>query len=516
MNKLTISKILFSKISPITHNISTINLIDLGLSGGFGTIYKAVIANSKNQSYKFAIKVFHDISNTHGYTTINSLIDKINDYELNASESLKSIASLQALPLFSFEGKLKGKIVRGYVTYFLNHNEYMSLDEILATKSNEYNQLGLDERLYLSEQLCRAVQGLEKLTYIHADINAQNILINLINLDLVLIDFDSGAITDSNNNVPSTWGKPNDWIAPEIRKQIDDKNQSITINIHSDRFSVMVGIHYLIFIQSPYCFLKNMSEQTMTSYLNTYKWPNVPRKKEKYFHKICPAHSKLVTFIKTKTPNLFTALEIGFNDGYFNTNQRVTYGQLLSRLKNNHQPNITTSQPKIIKSKPKSKPQPIPNPIQQIKKQTTFNNRFSNYISTAFKLFKYAMIFVLVGFIVIFAYKKFIQEDKELIIDDSNLHTPTPIIRTNIDSGINLKRTYSYTNKILSFSHIIKDGDKINFSYILTTIQPPSIKKSKGYIDTDSLKIYLDGMSGEIHKNSDNSISIKIDGNLFL
>jgi serine/threonine protein kinase len=331
MDKLTISKIFFSKISPITNRISSVKLIDLGLSGGFGSVYKSVIANNE-----FAVKVFHDSSDTHGYTTINNLIDKINDYEINSSESLKLVASLQALPLFSFEGKLKGKAVKGYVTYFLNHNEYMSFDEILANKKNEYNQLGLDERLYLAEQLCKGVQGLEKLTYIHADINAQNILINLKNLDLVLIDFDSGAITDGNNNVPSTWGKPNEWIAPEIRKQIDDKNNSITINIHSDRFSVIVGIHYLIFIQSPYCFLKNMSEQTMTSYFNKYKWPNIPQKKEKYFNKVCPVHSKVVAIIQKKVPNLLIALQTGLNDGYFNINQRVTYSQLLIRLKNNY------------------------------------------------------------------------------------------------------------------------------------------------------------------------------------
>lgn len=258
MATLTLSHCKFAVISPIQSPMHSLTLIDIGLAGGFGAIYKTVINGTE-----YAVKVFHPQSAKRGYETTNQLIDKID-------ASSHTVEGLKALPLFSFEGRLNNKPVQGYVTYYFDPNRYISLEEIIANKIGDYAKITLDNRLLLVKQLCEALQKLESFSFIHADINGQNILIDLHRLHLILIDFDSGAVTNSDNDIPATWGKLNEWVAPEIREQIIRKSPSIKITIHTDRFAALVGVHYLIFMQPPFCFLTTMSHGVMQSYLTRY------------------------------------------------------------------------------------------------------------------------------------------------------------------------------------------------------------------------------------------------------
>jgi len=461
-------------------SISSLDLIKTGLSGGFGSIYKTSIPGYSN--IEFAVKIFNANDQKHGYETINSLITQINRTSTNSKGSIATITSLKALPLFSFKGKFKGKEVFGYVTYFLD-KKFVSLDDILTDRKRREayaKSISLDQRLLLVHQFCTGLAVLENIGYIHADINAQNIFIDMDNLELVIIDFDSGAMTNGDKKMPSTWGKPNEWIAPEIRKQMSNKNTSLHISIHTDRFAAMVGIHYLIFMQPPYCFLKNISEPTMNDYLKKYQWPNTPNRTETYYNRSCPVHEKISDYLKKHYYPLYRALVIGLNEGYFNTDQRVEYTQISSR----------------------TQPTQKPHTITKIKPKTTSKNNTVNtyslkaYISPFIKKFSsilksYIPVFLVVtsGTIVYLTY--YSKTPNEYINN----------ILTFQKNNKTLKKIYTSNNWILRFDTIETQPKKLVFNYTLLSIDTSRVLEGEGYIIDD--KIYFDNKkNGNVHKEN--------------
>jgi len=460
MAKLKLSKIKYSKLFSFQRNISKLDLVDIGLGGGFGSIYKSIL-NGTN----YAVKIFHFQSANRGYDTINNLIDQID-------VSVKNIDGLKALPLFSFEGKLNSKIVKGYVTYFFDTNSYVSLEDILNSKLREYATLSFDKRFLLVKQLCEALLELEKISFIHADINAQNILIDLQNLHLIIIDFDSGAITSGDNFIPATFGKLNEWVAPEIREQMIVNSKKIRVNIHSDRFSAIVGIHYLLFMQPPYCYIKEMSSTVMQQYLKKYGWSNSPDSTEHYFTHSFPAYSKMVQYLKHHRADFFRALEVSLNQGYFDKNSRVTYSQFLSKIKSSNisnSPKQSISSPKGIFFTPK--------------KQT--------------KLI-YTLLF---GSMVILGY--YLMQSNSQIVNKP-IKSKGIVVR----ESINLHDVYISNHYLLKFTSIEKIDNKLNFSYSLIQTDRFKEEKRRGYIDLDSLKIYFEGLSDiGIIKKDGSSIS---------
>ena len=368
---------------------------------------------------------------------------------------------------------LDKKSVKGYVTYFFDTSKYMSLEDILNLKPREYARLSFEKRFLLVRQLCEALLGLDKMSFIHADINAQNILINLENLHLIIIDFDSGAVTSGDDFIPATFGKLNEWVAPEIREQISKNPKTVKVNIHSDRFSAIVGIHYLLFMQPPYCFVTSMSNDIMRHYLQKYGWSNSPDNSEVYFKGSFPAYSKMVQYLKINKKDFFRALEVSLNQGYFDINSRVTYNQFLLKIKSS----------KVIKKSISSS--------KQIK-------RFKLNRDTIF-LSLYIFIF---GYIFSLGYY-FLFDGEEKMVDKV-------VAEQVVLYNIHLHDAYISNNYLLGFSNIKQLGSRLSFSYSLIKTSNFHKQKGDGYIDLRSLKLYLNGLDdiGEVKKDG-NAILFK-------
>jgi len=369
-------------------------------------------------------------------------------------------------------------------------------------KENEFpntSMLRIRENKVAKRYFEQPINAYESNRYIIVDLKPQNILID-IDGQIALIDIDSIQVTTPSRTYHAdAWTE--EYCPPEFFiSQINPKQKRIDASW--DYFAFAVIIYQLFFQIHP--FMGTVGTNTLLDNI-----------KNKYF-----VHGKNKKVFQFSPPlhNNFNKLSLALQN-YF---EETFDGQAYQRVSFDFwKQEFFSMQSKQIKVKPINTPKSSSKNTTNIQSTiSNFRTKFLNSIATAFKVFKFVVILAVVGFVILFVSKKFIQEDKESIIDYGNLHTPaistTPIIRTNRDSSINLRGTYSYTNKILTFSDIIKDGNKINFSYKLTTIKPPSIKRSKGYIDINNLKIYLDGISGEIHKNNNSIISIKIDGNLFL
>ncbi len=364
-------------------------------------------------------------------------------------------------------------------------------DKIWSKFNSSRNRAFFKQRSAICYNLASVLQKIhESNRYVIVDLKPQNILID-IEGKISLIDIDSIQVTTPLRTYHAdAWTE--EYCPPEFFiLSINPKQKRVDSDW--DYFSFSVIVYQLFFQIHP--FMGTVGTNALVDNI-----------KNRYF--VHGRNSKVFSFLPPPHNN-FSKLSLELQNYFKDTFD----GQAYQRVSFDFwKQAFFAMQSKQIKVKPINTPKSSSKTTINIQStNSNFRTKFLKYI---------IIIFAVLGLVILFVYNKLIQKDKEITIDYGNLHTPTistiPIVRTDRNGGISLKETYSYRNKILTFSNIITDGDKINFSYKLTTIKPPNIKQSVGYINTDRLKIYLDGISGEIQKNSDGTISIKIDGNLFL
>src|SRR5229473_5977009 len=103
---------------------------------------------------------------------------------------------------------------------------------------------------------------LYSLTIVHADINGQNLMIDMGGRQLAIIDLDGGAVAKT-GTAPVVIGKCEPgWLAPEIMSQLAKtiKQQKIEVNIKADLWSIACGIHHLLFGLSPFFFIASQPD----------------------------------------------------------------------------------------------------------------------------------------------------------------------------------------------------------------------------------------------------------------
>lgn len=385
MANIKITKFKLCKLS----NLNSITSIEIDKNsskeGGFGFVYKSLKVDSTPNTL-LAIKVFKDNGVAdQSYETINNLITKIDS--LNET---KLPISLLCLPHFSFEGILENKKIKGYATIYLK-KEYHTISDILGGVPVEQNgklvylngnvkkdfslkqsffRQDLKSRLELAKQLVDGMNILSEVGFIHADINTDNLFINIQKNEIVIIDYDSGAITTSTQDMPTTWGKQNSWTAPEIRKQLQDGTKNIKVNIHTDKFSIIMAIFEgLLFAKSPYTFMKNLATANIESYFKSYKWPEIPKNESYCRQADFTSFIDNISVVEKEVPNLVKIFKLSFQDGYFNVNNRISYAQISLAL-NSYQSKffdiqsnqITISQIKTSIPIPKPSNPPISQP----------------------------------------------------------------------------------------------------------------------------------------------------------
>ncbi len=95
---------------------------------------------------------------------------------------------------------------------------------------------------------------------------------------MVLIDYDSGVVVDRPEDAPTTFGKGDEWVAPEInaqRSQASDGQSTVTVDLLTDTWSVAVGVHYFLFACFPYFYLHVLGPRGLEAYVSRYRWPEV-------------------------------------------------------------------------------------------------------------------------------------------------------------------------------------------------------------------------------------------------
>jgi serine/threonine protein kinase len=257
--------------------------------GGFGMVYRCQSVNRKPVHPAQVIKLFRDNgqgSALKGLGTIERLQERLRDEQAQLQKEEKSLLTeypaLAGVPQFSFQGVMDGQLVSGYAANDLRELGFLDFKDILEDEPGgileQYQRISADHKLVLAYQLAAAFRLLRRNLYVHADFKAGALFVNLATVQCAVIDFDSGAVLRNETDRPTTFGEMQDWLAPEIIRQLaNPANQGRTIQVDfaSDTWSVGVGIFYLLHTVHPLYFLKEVSERSLQTYLQQYTWPAV-------------------------------------------------------------------------------------------------------------------------------------------------------------------------------------------------------------------------------------------------
>lgn len=290
MKQIDISYCKGTGFDPFFNDIRSITVDDEPFAGGgFGDIYHARSFNhGKKPALRQVIKVFKPSTigkDKHSWKTIvrlqEKLIEEIDLCTDSGQEFLDQYPSLIATPQFVFEGTMDGRKVRGYSTNNLNELGFVSFDKVIDEADSpyieEFDSKDMEWRYTMAYQLVRGFNLLYKIHFLHADISSDNIFVSLTQPTCAILDFDSGAIVETMDDNPSTFGKFQPWLAPEICFQLKkgkaaNGNMLVSINSFTDFWSVANAVLNILILMPAY-YLVDMSENSLRDYVKRYTWP---------------------------------------------------------------------------------------------------------------------------------------------------------------------------------------------------------------------------------------------------
>lgn len=345
MSRITNIKSLSSNIYKEYATISFIEIEDPSFnSGNFGEVYHCKSINGKPCPVPQVIKIIFDAHAKKNHLTIQKLQRLISDKVLELDKQNirfeDEYPALVGCPQFSFEGSLNGKTVLGYSANNLKSLGFDEFGEILEDDKliEKYQKLRLPQKLNIAYQLVKAFNLLRSFLYIHADFKADALFVNMNKEQCAIIDFDSGAVMQSPNDSPTTWGTTQDWLAPEIieqyakglnnRKKANDLI-SVEVNLSSDMWSVAICIYYIIFTFHPYTFFTEITKRSIEDFHKTgANYPNIDTSSVFFDSKKNEIFKNTRKYFYNKLPHrLQEKLSHTLSVGCVNPSQRVTYEQ---------------------------------------------------------------------------------------------------------------------------------------------------------------------------------------------
>jgi hypothetical protein len=319
--------------------------------GAFGDVYDLVAVDGVPPPTPQIVKVLRDNgydSARRGFETIEKLQHKVvecnRDRRAAGEPPLQSLPALRALPQFSFRGRMGGEAVFGYSADRLDTAGYVPLSHVLdpdedpAPRARYASELTLGDRLLLAYELAEGMYALQALSYIHGDINPPNLFVNVDECHVALIDFDSGAVTDDPDEIPTTFGKRTDgeWVAPEILDQLLAPRQGppmVRVDRSTDDWAVTVGIHYLLFLCGPFFILKRSSSKSIRDYVTRLGWPGFDPADPLFTSGIAPNHASYTAMLAQLPPGVTRRMSDALNGGTLQPGRRTRPYQWMLELR---------------------------------------------------------------------------------------------------------------------------------------------------------------------------------------
>ena len=323
--------------------VQTLDIDDQPLGeGGFGAVYRCRAINGQPLAVPQVVKLFRDNgygSAVKGMNTIQRLQNRLSDentkQQASGSDLVTAYPALLGAPQFSFEGTYQGRSVSGYCANNLKELGFEEFKDILDDQPGglltRYQQLSADRKLLLAFQLASGFRLLREKLYIHADFKAGALFVNLATTQCAIIDYDSGAVLDNEHDRPSTFGEMQDWLAPEIMRQLADPSnhgRRIQVDFYSDMWSVAVGIYYQLTTVHPLFFLTEISARAMQAYSTASKWPDASPTTPYFNAAYAGIYAQVRSYYDTQIPlPIKDKLESAINKGFSRPTMRPSYAQ---------------------------------------------------------------------------------------------------------------------------------------------------------------------------------------------
>jgi len=354
MKQIQIQKFVSTGIYSEYNSIVSIETDDKPFAeGGFGEVYNCISVNGNAIKTPQVIKIYKENfpgSADDNAQTIVRLQAKFNQLNTELKSKGKSLfieyPAFKGIPQFSFEGYLNGQKVKGFSSDNLIRQGFEEFENILSDNKllDQFYNIPVERRIYFAFQLASAFKVLEEFKYIHADLKEGAIFLNLNTHELAIIDYDSGVVTENANDKPTTWGAIGDWVAPEIFEQLSKikKGEKIQVDFFTDRWSVAIGINYLISGVHPLFFLKNIGTVTTELYFrNQNHWPDAVTNST-YFKKGCDSdYNGYIDFLNTNIPpQIKEKMANTINFGYKNPVARTSYSNWEKALQSIQKPPV--------------------------------------------------------------------------------------------------------------------------------------------------------------------------------
>jgi serine/threonine protein kinase len=342
MKQISVSSFATTGLEQAFGTVRTIELEDNPIGqGGFGEVYRAFSVDARRNSGQ-VIKILFDTGNNaaaRGFATIQELQKRLrrqNEELLKTTRRslIDHYPALAGVPQFSFEGTLNGRKVVGYSSNNLVAAGMEDFGRVLEddSKTRQFQALPISSRIMVALQLVRAFHFLSsQILFIHADIKAEAIFVDFTKLRCAIIDFDSGAVAKDASDKPTTFGTNQDWLAPEISKQLAAPGNAariIKVDLLSDLWAINIAIHYLLFGFHPLFFLSEISDRSIAEYFRQFQWP-AAAPSFKYFRKdLEPVYRQYVSILRSMVPaEVVRQLSFTINRGYTDPTSRATCGQ---------------------------------------------------------------------------------------------------------------------------------------------------------------------------------------------
>lgn len=342
MKQISVSSLVTTGLKQSFGIVQTIEVEDNPIGqGGFGEVYRARSIDGRRNTGQ-VIKLLFDTGNNaahRGFATIQELQRRLrqkNEELLQTSgrSLIDHYPPLAGVPQFSFEGSLNGKRVMGYAANDLSAAGMEDFGRILEddSKTKRFQALPISSRMMVALQLVRAFHFLSsQILFIHADIKAEAVFVDFSNLRCAIIDFDSGAVAKNASDKPTTFGTNQDWLAPEISKQLaapGNASRIIKVDLLSDLWAINIAIHYLLFGFHPLFFLSEISDRSIAEYFGQFQWPTVARSFTYFRKDLGPIYQQYVSILRnTVPPEVIRQLGFTINKGYNDPTSRATCGQ---------------------------------------------------------------------------------------------------------------------------------------------------------------------------------------------
>lgn len=351
--KITIKE---SLVTIKTGGIHTINTVEIGeqviAAGAFGSVHDCISVNGQRPTEALYIKILKDDNLTAPLCAYNGIvklqqlvIDSQRTNQPDVYTMLQSLPALKAFPGFSFRGELNGKEVSGYSTRNLHRCGFASLYESIAVPgihSAKFKAIPFSRRFQFCFHLANGFNFLSGFNYVHADINPKNIFINTETGELAVIDYDGGGVLERPGDFTLTHGKLEDgeWLSPEIYEQLAT-HQEPKPDEYSDRWSVSVAYHYLLFGYDPFFFIGEQSKRCKEDYLNSNPFYPINFSDSHVAEQAIYTSDSYYHTINTEIPKkIHEALVKNYYDGFFKPVHRADYATWSALFKETQSPPV--------------------------------------------------------------------------------------------------------------------------------------------------------------------------------